>query len=94
MHTRKDYINGRCSHKEYYAQFVNDNAKLMILDSIGIDRIKKSKDGNFNDIPLKLWDSIGLPSGISELLKQAGDYYTLAGQVCILKEGAREIKNG
>lgn len=92
MYTIKNYINGNCSHRQYYSQFVNDNVKLMILDRIGIDKIITSKDENFNNIPLKIWDSIGLPCGISELLKQAGDYFTLAGKVCILKEGARQLK--
>ena len=91
MYTRKEYINGKCTHSQYYSQFVNDNVKLMVKDRVGIKRLKHSKDENFNDIPLKIWDSVGLPCGIGDLLKQAGDYYTLAGQVCILKEAARHM---
>lgn len=92
MKTRKEYLDGKCSHREYYGQFVNDNVKQMVIDTIGKNRILKSTDEHFNDISLREWDNIGLPCGISELLKKAGDYYTLAGQVCILKEGARQIK--
>jgi hypothetical protein len=88
---RKDYMNGKISHREYQAQFVNDNVKRMVIDAIGIERLKKSKDEHFNDIPLHIWDNIGLPYGISEKLKEAGDYYTLAGQVCILKEAGRQL---
>lgn len=92
MKTRQDYINKKCTYEEYYAQFVNDNVKLMVKDHIGINVILNSKDEHFNDIPLKKWDLIGLPYGIRDLLKEAGDFYTLAGQVCILKAAARQIK--
>ena len=91
MYTRKDYLNNKCTHRQYYAQFVNDNVKLMIKDWIGIKRLLKSKDKYLNDIPLNTWDKIGLPYGIKDLLKKAGDFYTLAGQVCILKEAARQM---
>ena len=90
--TRKDYLNGKYNHRQYYGQFVNDNVKLMVIDKIGIKRILNSKDEHFNDIPITIWDNIGLPYGIGELLKSAQDFYTLAGQVCILKESARQIK--
>lgn len=94
MFTRQDYLQDKCTHRQYYAQFVNDNVKQMVKDRIGIDKIKCSKDEHFNDIPLYLWDNCGLPYGISDLLKQAGDYYSLAGQVCILKEAGRQLKEG
>jgi hypothetical protein len=92
MFTRQDYMQNKCTHEQYYRQFVNDNVILMLKDSIGIDRIKKAKDKHFNDIPLYKWDNIGLSCDVVDLLKQAGDYYTLAGQVCILKAGARKIR--
>ena len=91
MFTRKDFLNGKVTFRGYYSQFANDNVKLMVKDRIGLKKLKQSKDKHFNDIPLRIWDNIGLPCGIGNLLKQAGDYYTLAGQVCILKEGARQI---
>jgi hypothetical protein len=90
-YTRKDYMNDKCSHREYYSQFVNDNVKGMVNDRIGIDRIKKSKDEHLNDIPLKEWDMCGLPYGINTLLKSAGDGFSMAGQVCILKEAAKQL---
>jgi len=93
MYTKQDYLKGKCNHREYYSQFVNDNVKQMIIDRIGKDKIINSKDENFNDIPLKIWDNIGLPYGICDLLHQVGDFYTLGGQVCILKEASRQIKD-
>ena len=92
MITRKEYLDGKYTHRQYYTQFVNDNVKLMVLDKIGLDMIINSKDEHFNDIPITIWDNIGLPCGIGNLLKSAGDFYTLAGQVAILKESAKQIK--
>ena len=92
MKKRNDYMQGKITHRQYYSQFVNDNVKQMIIDKIGKDKLLNSEDEYFNDIPLYLWDNIGLPCGINDLLKQAGDFYTLAGQVCILKEAGRQIK--
>jgi len=92
MYKRKDYMSGKITHRQYYTQFVNDNVKNMIIDSIGLNRLVNSKDEYFNDIPLELWDIIGLPGGIVDKINRAGDYYSLAGQVCILKEAARQLR--
>ena len=56
--TRKDYLAKRCSHREYYGQFVNDGVKGVVLRSIGRKAILASTDENFNDIPLHRWDSL------------------------------------
>ena len=66
--------------------------KQELIDRIGKTKLLNSKDEHFNDIPLDIWDNMGLPCGINDLLKQAGDFYTLAGQVCVLKEAGRQIK--
>lgn len=92
MYKRKDYMSGKCTHEQYYNQFINDNIKLLLKDSIDINKIKKSKDKHFNDIPLEWWDRIRLTCDVVDMLKQAGDYYTLSGQVCILKQAARQIR--
>ena len=92
MKTRKEFLKGDCSFEDYYSQFVNSKVKLEVKKRIGIKRIMNSKDEDFNDIPLPLWDEIDLPLGTNNLLRQAGDYYTIAGQTCILKEAARQIK--
>ncbi len=90
MKTRKQYMNGEISHHEYYAQFVNDTIKQNVLDHVALDRLMKSTDEHLNDIPLRVWDSIPM-FDVSEKLKEAGDYLTLAGSVCIAKEAARQI---
>lgn len=92
MKTRKDYMDNKVSHEDYYGQFVTDGVKSIVANRIGIDRIKKSKDRSFNDIPLKEWDDIILSSSIADKVREAGDIYSLSTQVCILKAAARLIK--
>ena len=94
MKTRQNYLNGECSHREYYAQFVSEGVKNRVSQAIGDARIKASRDPHFNDIPLGEWDMvIGVfPANIANAMREAGDYPTLSGAVCIAKEAARQIK--
>jgi hypothetical protein len=89
MITRNDYISGKASHREYYAQFVTPS-HFAALKSMR-DRIMKSTDPHFNDIALKWWDSVSVACPTAKM-KECGDYPTLAGSVCILKEAARQMK--
>ena len=90
--TRKDYLNKVCTHREYYAQFVIPPTMHQVLWVIGGDDIRASTDRSFNDIRLERWDraTINLPVGGD--IKAAGDYWTLAGLVCVAKEAARQWK--
>lgn len=95
MITRKDYMSGKNTHREYYAQFVTEQTKAVVARSIGLKAIKKSVDPHFNDIPLVKWDILVGAIGASfpgSLMEQAGDYYTLGGAVCIAKEAAQQLK--
>ena len=101
-------MNGHFSHREYYAQFVTDEIKKLVLRTIGKDRIIKSTDEHLNDIQMKLWDSMAgatmrgseviwfAPCAISSIMavkfKDVGDGYSLANAVCVLKEAAKQIK--
>ena len=96
--TRKDYMMHRCTHSQFYGQFVNEH----ILN--GIERLRKeiedSQDENLNDIPLKIWDSM---TWIKEYIdrdkwrKALGwdnpkTYpWSMSDQVCIAKEAARML---
>jgi hypothetical protein len=91
MYSRKQYLNGDCSYRGYYSQFVDDNVKQMVKDRVGIERLKKSTDKNFNDLKLVIWDNVGLPWNISNQLKERGDFMTAADRVCIVKEAARQL---
>lgn len=90
MHTRQDYMDKKCTHQEYYSQFVDYDVIIAVLEYIGEKNIIKSKDEHFNDIPLKKWDNLGLLN--LELLKKHNETPSLATNCCIGKAAARMIK--
>lgn len=100
MYTRDDYLRGCCTHREYYGQFVQESTKELVIRFFGEQTLKDAwvMDPSFNtDItPLGSWDFLARQLGnrVKALLKDAGDYMTLAGGVCILKEAARQVVNG
>lgn len=91
MFSRKDYINGNCSHGEYYSQFVTEEIKMLVTSQFGKKRIKEAlKEGeHLTKIPLQEWDY--LAGFISPDMRKQGDYLTLSGAVSILKEAARQV---
>lgn len=92
--TRTQYMSGECTHHEYYIQFATPALRQEVARHIGVERIKASTDPCMNDIPLADWDRLPVVYYYNgQRLKQAGDYLTKAGAVCIAKAIAREIKN-
>lgn len=101
-YTRKDCLNGKCTHHEYYSQFVNDAVINMVKLHIGVDKIKKSTDKHFNDIPLGNWDMVRVDNVMDlekwrtlacpNYLGSNNYYYTKSDNVCIAKAAARIIK--
>jgi hypothetical protein len=96
MNTRQDYLNNKCTHREYYAQFVTPRIKDEVRKYFGVEQLKRAlaTDEHLNSIELHKWDALGgYParrlSGAA--LKEAGDGSTMATTVCILKEAARQI---
>ena len=96
MITRKQYMNNECTYREYYGQFVNSSVKNIVANHIGVERIKKSTDDSFNDIPLNQWDALN-----SSILNIAGRAIanangtggiSLSDSVCTAKEAAKQIK--
>jgi len=91
--TRKDYMGGVCTHQEYYDQFVTLETERIIKDLVGEDKILASEDPYFNDINLRIWDKFAMYYRYyAEKLKKAGDFWSIAGMVCIAKAAARRIK--
>lgn len=106
MKTRKQYMDGTVSFDEYYGQFVNDEVLRAVKNGIGVDAIKASKNEHFNDIRLEKWDRLagfhfigsemisrphGVPWGMGPKLKEAGEGFSAATAVCILKQAARRL---
>jgi len=89
--SRDDYMNKRCTHREYYAQFVNSWTKSVVVMRIGIDRLVNSSDEHLNDIPLEKWDSCRLMRNIKHTPDGEMVRMSLAEGVCIGKEAARQI---
>jgi hypothetical protein len=104
MFSRMQYLNKVCSHRQYYAQFVDAGVLSRVTFHIGKDKIQASTNPHFNDIPLAKWDSLYpakwdrlyplVPAHIDKAMRDCGDYPTLAGMVCIAKEAAEQIREG
>lgn len=94
--SREDYLSKKCSHREYYAQFVDAGVIERVKQLVGTSRVKSSSDEHFNDIPLAMWDGLlrPCPARIDKKMRQLGDYPTLAGLVCVAKEAAHQIADG
>ncbi len=93
MKTRRDYIDGKATFSEYYAQFITPELVEAVKAKIGIDKVKVSQDPHLNDIPLYKWDNLfqdyNIKKEIASKMKEAGDYLSMAGAVCTAKECAR-----
>jgi hypothetical protein len=93
MFTRQEYLKSKDpnAHRTYYGQFVNPNTIARVVNAIGKERLLKSTNPHFNDIPLAKWDLLvpALPG--SGGFTKAGDFYTLRGGVCLAKEAARQF---
>ena len=92
MFTRKDYMADKCTHTEYYGQLVTQGMKDHIVRSIS-QTLAKSTDPHFNDIPLSTWDRLGMVYNLRSEFKELGDFKSMAGMVCVLKEAARQVKD-
>lgn len=95
MFTRKQYLNKECSHREYYGQFVTPRVLAVVKRQIGTKAINNSTDPHLNDIPLSKWDAVffgGFHNDMAKIMRDLGDFPTLAGGVCIAKEAAKQIK--
>ena len=94
MFTRHDYLNHKCTHRQFYAQFVNESVKHTVNgffpNPLSINEALV-KDEHLNTIPLKKWDVIGASIELPIKFSDVGDQRSLAGLVCIAKEAARQL---
>jgi len=100
-YSRKDYMNKKVSHNEYYAQFITPSLVMLVKSHVGEERIMKSKDEHFNDIHIWVWDKAAEMmnrSLYSELAESNASTtannipsISLSDKVCLLKAAARQI---
>lgn len=93
MISLSDYLNGAVSHDEYYSQYCTTRMQSIVVQSLGKSRIVAAlaDDRHLNSIPLSEWDRLGRAINSAELskaFKEAGDFVTLAGLVCVAKQCA------
>ena len=105
--TAREYMagDGRDSalHQAYTAQFVTEDVIRMVVNGIGIKALAASTDPHLNDIPLKLWDRLGLAGDAATMIGLSNSFTYAAGtrativslsdQVCVNKAAGRIIKD-
>jgi hypothetical protein len=87
MPTRKQYLDGECTLKDYYLD-IADAAGLRATDKALLARcVAALKDGDehLNSVPLPIWDSASCPASVAKAMRERGDYATKAGLTCLRK---------
>ena len=95
MRLHSEYTAGNLTHQEYYGQFITPAVRNRVFHTIGIEKIKNSKDKHFNDIPLSKWDNLAQYSefqSLREKFTEAGDFMSLSSVVCVAKQAAHMLK--
>lgn len=75
MFLRSDYINGKCTHRQYYGQFVTEQHKKLVRDLV--------LEGEYRT-PLSTWDNLPLYELAIPLPHD--DNFSLSFKVCLYKE--------
>lgn len=99
--TYRDYLDGKVSHEEYYRS-VNRAAGLRFdAGTALVEKVKQALargDEHLNTIPLVKWDFMGcnptLRTNLAEAFKEHGDFWSMAGSVCCLKQAAKDAAMG
>lgn len=94
MYTRAQYINGDCSHDEYYNQFVNAENSAYVIGALGREKLlKKCHTKCLNEVALYEIDHLFALRSMTDasLLKSVGDNWCASTQVCIAKAIIKEF---
>ena len=89
--TYQELLNKECSYRDYYEQFATHAVRSKMLCQVNRDTLEKAwkSDKTFGSIVLEQWESIDISREISNMLREAGDSFSLENSVLILKETAR-----
>lgn len=104
MITREQYMaNSSELHNDYYLQFATESTFLFVRSSIGIEKLKSSKDKYFNDIirmPGRadarwIWDSSPMNLDLARELGEVGQKSlpSKSTRTCVGKAAARKLLN-
>jgi len=90
MKTRKQYMDKEITHEEYYRQFVTHPMVDTISREFSTAQLKAAGE-HLNGIALQTWDRIAhrYEPFIRSKMKEAGDCWSMAGGVCVVKQAAR-----
>lgn len=79
-------------HRFYYAQMVTPEVRAIVERHFPAAElaISQNKDGCWNEYGLQEWDRVYIRGLIEPLMKQLGDSWSLAGNVCVAKEAAKQ----
>ena len=84
-YTRKDLMTKKCTHREYFGQFVTKSIIDSVVYHIGADKIECSADEHMNDIPLSWWHKLH-PWLLTGVIRS----FSVSNTVCVAKEAARQ----
>ena len=93
---RSDYMAGRVSFEEFYRSVAKAaGISYSNADSAFLARVRQALtdgDEHLNSIPLHIWDgrAVMTAANVSRALKLHGDFYSLAGGVCVHKQAAKD----
>jgi len=92
---RQDYLNGKISHEDYYSEIAKRAGVAFTKDDSIVKEAMKSTDEHLNDIELYRWDAIahGSQNAIDKAMRELGDFWSLSGGVCVVKQAVRNAIN-
>ena len=97
MFTRKDYLSAddsAAAFHRFYGEIIEAMGGAKSINTpFTNEQVRaaiKDGDEHLNTLPLQSWDCfVSMLRGADKVMRERGDYLTLAGGVCILKEAAR-----
>jgi hypothetical protein len=88
---RQNYINGSVTFQQYYGKVIELMQIKFDKSHPLVQKCLNSTDPHYNDTGLQIWDSYApiYERNLRRVLKSLGDQWSLAGNVCMLKEAVR-----
>lgn len=93
--TRTEYMNKECTFAEFYTAVLATAGITKMKPCDLLTRAQASADPHLNDIPLIVWDryAAAYQSSLARAFKAHGDFWSLSGGVCAVKQLVRNTLN-